>query len=161
MLIIGGLFWHGGQGLPSSVMPAVESILSAKANLDEDTRQQATRLLQWAFCHCLLETVHRQGSDLMCQVPYASAREKDCAVSGLELVSSQEQLTRRLLLSPEGMQLLPVLVMQEAPVQAVLGKPDVLVVDSLSLLMLAQQFLDSVDRKLFWRALQALLGKNL
>ena len=129
VLVVAGLFWQGGPEVEASVVPAAERILSAGPTLDGAGRQQALQCLQWAFCHCLYETVHRQGATLLTQVPYAASHDKSCAVSGLESASSQEFLTRRLLLTPESMAFLPLVVRHPSPLQFVLGAPDALVLD--------------------------------
>ena len=160
VLVVAGLLWQGGPEVEASVVPAAERILSAGPALDEAGRQQALQCLQWAFCHCLYETVHRQDATLITQLPYAASHDKSCAVSGLESASSQEFLTRRLLLTPEGMAFLPLVVRHPSPLQFVLGAPDALVLDSLYLVMLAEQFLVSLDAQAFWRANESRLTRG-
>ena len=152
VLLLGGLCWRGGQALPVQVQPALESILSREPDMDAWGRDMAWQLLQWAFCHCLYTTVAQHDSRLLMQVPYVSLHDPRCAVSGLECIRSREQLTRRLLLAPDDMQLLPLVLLDKTPLRTLLAEPDALVLDSLSILILAQQFLASVDTDVFWQA---------
>ena len=152
VLLLGGFCWRGGKTLPVPVLSALESILSRDPDMDAWGRDMAWQLLQWAFCQCLYTTVTRHGSRLLMQVPYVSVHDPRCAVSGLEWIRSQEQLTRRLLVAPDDMQLLPLVLLDKTPVRTLLAEPDALVLDSLSILILAQQFLASVNTDVFWHA---------
>ena len=161
VLVTSGLFWLGIPGVAHSTLPVTEAILSGEAALDGVGRGRGIPLLQWAFCHCLFETVRQQGGVLVTQIPYTALDDDSCAVSGLETVSSPELLYRRLLLSPETLAFLPLLIMHKPSVKAALGTSDALVLDSLALLRLAEQFLASVDRKAFWRAHRDLCGARM
>ena len=161
VLVTSGLFWLGIPGVALSSLPVTEAILSGEAALDGLGRGRGIQLLQWAFCHCLFETVRQQGGVLVTQIPYTALGDDSCAVSGLETVSSPELLYRRLLLSPETMDFLPLLIMHKPSVKAALGTPDALVLDSLALLRLAEQFLSCVDSGTFWRAHRDLCGARM
>ena len=160
VLILGSLFWEGAHALPSFLLPAAETLLTRAQVHDKDKRNQAMVLLQWAFCHCLHDTVVRQGGELLSQVPYVAAHDKRCAVSGMASLDTLEQLVQRLLQHPDGWHPVPLHVKQKKPVQTALGDPDAVVLDSLFLLQLAEQFLASMDPETFWQESRGLLNSQ-
>ena len=146
VLILGGLIW------PSALRHRLPARLEQQSqSLDPQHREQLLQQLGWAFCHCLYDTVRHYGDELTVQIPYGSRHDKSCAVSGLRAMNDPAQLTRFLMVPPEGMRLLPVSARLVDPAREATGDPDALVLDSRALLTLADEFLASLDPELFWQ----------
>ena len=149
VLMLGGLLWDGDPGQPSPLVRATEAIVSRAA--DPALRDAAVQRLQWAFCHCLYNTIAEHKAELISQVPYVSVKDKRAVVSGTTTVGSVQQLVHQLLQQPDNWQAIPLRIMQEKPLQTAVGDPGTLVLDSQALVQLAEQFLARIDKEAFWQ----------